>query len=157
MYKHTTFRQAIQCAGFTAALLLLVAPGAFAETFYKWQDETGTWVYGAHPPAHVEAVEIRTVTGRSSNAKPDNAATATDAKDSETASEEQTTEDSAVAQAPRYKKDKKLCEAARNNLEVLSSKAVVRQRDGEGNIRELSEEDRQDEMDRAKTAIDRYC
>lgn len=143
----------IACVG---SLALLPLSGSFAETFFKWQDETGTWVYGAHPPAGVEAIEVKTTIGRASAAKEEENS---DQEDEEEAANEDKEGQLYVETRPQIPEEKRqqLCTQARGNLEALSSKAVIRQRDAEGNLVELSEEGREKEADKARMAIDEYC
>ena len=138
-----------------ASALLVLAPAGWAETFYKWQNDEGSWVYGAHPPAGVEAIEVKTNIGRPSRSEtPAAAATAeTPAQASGAAPqlEAETRPDIPDAQRKQY------CTQGRQNLEALSSKAVIRQRDAEGNVTVLSDEDREAEIEKARRAVEKYC
>lgn len=143
---------ALIIAGFT--LMLPIA--ALSETFYKWQDTSGTWVYGEHPPTGVEAVSVTTSTGRSKrSATSSTASTAADNADSDKAGETELFVEVAPKLSKKERKD--LCSKATGNLDALTSSAVIRQRDADGNVSELSEEDRQKEIDKAQTAKEKYC
>ena len=135
--------------------LLLLSTPSWAETFYKWQNDNGSWVYGAHPPADKEAIEIKTTVGRASAVPVD--------------SEEGDAEDPVAAQGGTLEytveEENKLsrqqksefCKTARDNLEALNSKAVIRRRDENGDVQVVSDQERQDEIDKAKLAIKEYC
>lgn len=134
------------------ACLLLAALPAQAEIFYKWQGENGVWEYGAHPPPGVDAIEIKTTSTK--------AATAAKAADSSAANATTgggTLEVETVEKRARKQKHAEYCATASANLEALSSKAVIRRRDAEGNINTITEKERKEEMEKAQIAIERYC
>ncbi len=140
-----------------SCLLFALPASSWAETFYKWQNEEGSWVYGAHPPAGVDAIEVKTNIGRPSRSE---SATAGSSGDSEAPAqgasaapelEVETRPEIPDAQRKQY------CQQGRQNLEALSSKAVIRQRDAEGNVTVLSDEDREAEIEKARRAVEKYC
>ena len=47
--------------------IFLTASSSYAEVFYKWEDDSGSWVYGEHPPLGVEAIEIKTHSNRNND------------------------------------------------------------------------------------------
>lgn len=122
--------------------LLIALSSSYAEVFYKWQDDSGNWVYGEHPPAGITAIEIKTHSNR----------------DSALGDRSDEMADQAVKaelKADRLRED--YCKRARENIEALSSEDAIRQRDAEGNVTVLSDEDRAAEMEKAKLALESYC
>lgn len=141
-----------------AIVLLLAAslglsPAVHAETFYKWKDDSGVWAYGAHPPPGVQAIEIKTT---STKARPSDTASG-QAEQAVASGGGGTLEVEIEKKAKNAKRNAEYCETATANLEALSSKAVIRRRDAEGNITTISEKERQEEIDKAKLAQERYC
>ncbi len=145
------------CVGFSLFCFLSMSSVAVnAEVFYKWKDDTGHWVYGAHAPPGVEVIEVQTSIskGTPSSFSSNNEETTENSTNAPPPSKE-----AAIASQSKMPKAKrnKLCQQARKNIEALSGKAVIRQRDADGNVTVLSEDDRQVEMDRSQLAIDEYC
>lgn len=139
--------------------LLLIATSLHAETFYKWQDASGSWVYGEHPPNGVATIVVKTNSSTSSSPSPIEANIANQEPatgNTKGGAEEQTELSETIKKVPKAKRDA-YCQKGRENLEALSSKAVIRQRDAEGNVSLLSEEDRKKELDKAKLAVEQYC
>ena len=130
----------------------MAVSGAQAETYYKWVDENNVTHYGERPPADKETEEVRTSTGHSEPTvydKPKRDDEDKDAKAEEPAEEEQ------VQLSKKEKKE--YCQRAKSNYETLNARAIVRQRDEYGNIKELSENERNQAKSRAKKAMDDYC
>ena len=135
-------------------VLLLVSAISHAETYYKWQNERGTWEYGTHPPVNTPAIKIKTSANK---ARPKSSTAAP-------------SPDQAPFQAPgsleaEFEQKQKLskqrsdeyCTTAKANLESLNSKALIRRRDANNEVTILSEEERQAEINKAEVAIGRYC
>ena len=137
----------ITATGKLAALLVLLALAATrsAEAFYKWK-EAGQWVYGEHPPNGVEAVAVKTNSNRSKSQNSDSQ------EGDEEAGEALSAEEVALKE-----KHASYCKHAKENIDALSSDDVIRQRDAEGNVTILSDEDRATEIEKAKLAVDKYC
>jgi hypothetical protein len=133
---------------------------ATAEVFYKWQDQSGHWVYGAHPPAGVDAIAVTTTTGSSKPTAVANKATNQNAgnegeENSNSAAGGELFVETRVEKSKAEKR--KLCEAAKGNLDALSSSAVIRRKDANGEVTVISEKERQAETDKAKLMRDKYC
>lgn len=122
--------------------ILLTASSSYAEVFYKWEDDSGSWVYGEHPPLGVEAIEIKTHSNRNNDS---------DSKKDELANKVANAEEAAKQQRALY------CKQARENVEALSSEAAIQQRDDVGNVTMLSDEDRATELKKAQMALESYC
>ncbi|MGB5325690.1 MAG: DUF4124 domain-containing protein [Pseudomonadales bacterium] len=138
-------------AGALLLAFLLLTASAQAEVFYKWKSDDGVWEYGAHPPPGIEAIEIKTTSTKASDAAA-KAEPATTSSAGGTLVVEET-----EAKRAKSAKNAEYCATASANLEALSSKAVIRRRDDEGNITTISEKERQEEIDKAELAIERYC
>ena len=138
----------------TLLLLLLVSATGQAETYYKWQNERGTWEYGTHPPANTQAIEIKTSANRARQEKP----SAAPSKD-QTSPPKPGFLEAEFEQKQTLSKQKNdgYCTTAKANLESLNSKALIRRRDANNEVTILSEEERQAEINKAKIAIERYC
>lgn len=136
-----------------ACCILAMAAFSHAETFYKWKDDNGIWVYGAHPPADREAIEIRTTVSRKSEASEPTAEQSTEEQQTPAESQLEYTVEAKLSDEQRSE----YCATARTNLEALSSNAVIRRRDAEGNVVVVSDQERQEEIDKAKLAIEQYC
>ena len=122
--------------------IFLTASSSYAEVFYKWEDDSGSWVYGEHPPLGVEAIEIKTHSNRNNDS---------DSKKDELANKVANAEEAAKQQRALY------CKQARENVEALSSEAAIQQRDDAGNVTMLSDEDRATELKKAQMALESYC
>jgi len=122
--------------------ILLTASSSYAEVFYKWEDDSGSWVYGEHPPLGVEAIEIKTHSNRNNDS---------DSKKDELANKVANAEEAAKQQRALY------CKQARENVEALSSEAAIQQRDDAGNVTMLPDEDRATELKKAQMALESYC
>ena len=122
--------------------ILLTASSSYAEVFYKWEDGSGSWAYGEHPPMGVKAIEIKTHSNRNND---------TDSKKDDLADKAANAEEAAKQQRELY------CKQARENVEALSSEAAIQQRDDAGNVTMLSDEDRATELKKAQMALESYC
>jgi len=131
--------------------LLLGSLASHAETYFKWKNDNGSWEYGAHPPPGKHAIEIKTTVTK---ALENQRASSDGGADSGKSTLEMEFEEK---QKVTRKRNAEYCATARSNLEALSSKAVIRRRDAEGNVTVVSEQERKDEISKAEIAIDRYC
>ncbi|WP_165773512.1 DUF4124 domain-containing protein [Zooshikella ganghwensis] len=129
-----------------------------ADTFYKWVDDQGVTHYGTRPPEGASAESVKTHAQ-----KPANQDQAT--KELEETKVEQTLETKEKEEEARFQKDlaaakqerKKLCKEARENRLQLNLKSRVKMKMEDGSVKMLSEEERQEQLQRAKEAIDEYC
>jgi hypothetical protein len=140
-----------------ALLLFGLAPAlpwAESQTTYKWTDQNGRVTYGDHPPLGVKAEKIRISTGTSSAAGSSSEETSLPG-DTEAKPQPDTTK--AVASGPSPEEAQRLCEQARSNLEILQDHALIRQTDADGNVLILDDSQKQEQINTAKTIIQRYC
>ena len=121
-----------------AALLGLAALGAQAtERVYKWVDAEGVVHYGQQPPAEARAEAIKVQKGYSTS-DPDAAV--------------ELTEEQKKAAA-----DAETCRVATENYKTLSSTGEVKRVDEYGETHTMSQEDKESEAARAKSAMERFC
>jgi len=137
------------------ALLLLtlaLALPAGAAEIYRWTDEQGQTHYSATPPRGVDAELVNVRAGRTPPGDSRAAGGAAAAADPE-----------ATPQAPaRPQRDvafeRRQCETARQNLEVMRSGGTNRRfRDPEGNIVRYTEEQLAREIARLESLAAQYC
>ena len=138
----------------TLLLLLLVSTTGQAETYYKWQNERGTWEYGTHPPANTQAIEIKTSANK---ARPKSLSAAPSSDQVPLPTPGLLEAEFEQKQKLSKQKSDGYCTTAKANLESLNSKALIRRRDANNEVTFLSEEERQAEINRAEVAIKRYC
>ena len=120
----------------SAPLCLMLSVSTAAQTYYKWQNDEGNWVYGSHPPVGSDAIPVKTYVESSEPIGADAAPT-----------EEQ------IAQ----KANQETCERAKANLKALNSDAIIQTVDENGATVTLSDAQREEEKGKAQQAIDRYC
>jgi hypothetical protein len=141
--------------------LALAAPGhLLGADVYKWVDEEGAIHYGAAPPLGVDATRVRVSHGPGSPAS-----RASDASDAEQAEQDA---DPAAGDAPAGEagdqvngvdpdEAARVCADARRNLQTLKTHGRVRERDAEGNVVVLTDEQKQDRINQAEELIETYC
>jgi hypothetical protein len=129
------------------AALILVAPTAVAEHYFKWRDANGVWQYTQQPPPEgIPAERINIATGRAEAAPPPAAA-------------EATAEDQAAAQrsAEVEKRRREACAAARANVATIESNPTVTILNPDGTQRTLTPEEAQRQLETARAQVTLYC
>lgn len=140
----------------TSSLLLAMSATAMASQVYKWVDAQGVTHFGAQPPQGQQATSVNTAT------PPPKPAPAEAPKAAPTfesiADPEQAAIDEKVKQevAAKEVERKKYCEDVRTNLSQLENNPRVRM-EVEGEVRRLSEEERQKRIAEAQKAIAENC
>lgn len=121
------------------ALSVLIVSGrpVFAADLYQWQDENGVEHFTDKPPLGKNAKKVKVKT-----TKPSGSAAQTD--------DEQISSDQKNPDAER-------CESERKRLQVLQSNLTVRMRGQDGSMRELNEQEMQEEIAFSQAAIERFC
>ena len=127
---------------------------------YKWVDDEGKVHYTETRPPQYEAEKMRVPTRAPENTSTYKRPTLKTNKDAK--SEDGNGEQSEASQKtaePDIPEDQKaqMCQRARDTLQTLNSSGRVRQRDDEGNITYLSEEEKQARISREKDRISKYC
>jgi hypothetical protein len=142
-----------------AASLALISMPAHCE-IYKWVDSNNEVQYTQMPPPQgVESVRIDTLPGAGAD---DPAEDETRLEESIKASEEQKQQQEKTAadaelQAEITRISRQNCITARNNLEQLSRSGQIRYRTGDGEVLRLSEEDRNQRIEEARSQIKEFC
>lgn len=147
-------------AAFLAALAL--GNTAQAAQFYKWTDEQGATHYTETPPpasaGKASEVKVRTkLPSGAQAAQPKDAAEkaakpAAGKKDEKAPAAAKTGDKS---QAPEQYAEK--CKTLKSNLDAMQSHGRVRETDAEGNVRALTDEEKQQRMDETQREIKAYC
>ncbi len=143
----------------TAMVLLSLSGWASAAggTYYRWVDASGTEVNSDRPPpAGIEYETVSTTTNLLQPGKPQQAPATSEAPSAPPAEEK-----SAAAPAGSVrtiiKKNPEYCEAARKNLETLSTHARIRISDADGNIRYIDEKEKAEQRATAEAIIAQHC
>ncbi len=136
------------------AAVCCLAVGSHAATLYKWTDDNGVIHFTEHPPAGVTNVEkVRNHVGRGNSPVQYNGSRQDSSADQSTNSQQnsnnQPQRDPAVQKAR--------CETARKNLDALSSFVRIREKDENGELRFLSEEEVQERRQNFKSIIEKEC
>jgi hypothetical protein len=160
---HTLTRSRLAVAYFTtlvAIAFLSFAPlGASAGPIYKWVDKNGTVTFGAEPPESTPAqpVTVDTYVPPTPDAtadKPDGKNTGnTDKNDKKKAAKTQKPAKPEMSAAQR----RSLCQQARNDLAALQAHGQIRQKDANGNISYLSDQQKQNRINNDNRDIQQYC
>jgi len=140
----------------TSSLLLAISATAMAGQVYKWVDDKGVTHFSAQPPQGQEATTINTALPAP---KPTPAEAAKPAPTFESiANPEQAAIDAKVKQdvAAKEAERKKYCEEVRTNLAQLQNNPRLRM-EVEGEVRRLSEEERQARIAETQKSITDNC
>lgn len=140
----------------TSSLLLAMSATAMASQVYKWVDEKGVTHFSAQPPQGQQATSVNTATPQPKPA-PAEASKAAPTFES-IADPEQAAIDEKVKQevAAKEAERKKYCTDVRTNLAQLENNPRVRA-EVDGEIRRLSEEERQTRITEAQKSISDNC
>lgn len=139
---------------------LLTPQFAHAKTFYKWVDSDGVTHYSARKPRGQEAEEVEVKGGRTTKTSPSAASANTGAAAAtQAAAPQQQTAPAGAAEsdAALANKDPERCKAARERLQTLESYARVRIRGEDGQLRYLSQQEKDEKLQEAKQAIQESC
>jgi len=140
----------------TSSLLLAMSATAMASQVYKWVDAQGVTHFSAQPPQDQDATSINTAI------PPPKPAVAEEQKAAPTfesiADPEQAAIDEKVKQevAAKEVERKKYCEDVRTNLAQLQNNPRLRM-EVDGEVRRLSEDERQSRISQAQKAIADNC
>lgn len=139
----------------TSSLLLALSATAMASQVYKWVDAQGVTHFGSQPPQDQSATSINTSAAppKATEQEPEPAPTFESIADPEQAAfDKKAKEEVAAKEAER----KKYCENVRTNLAQLENNPRIRVEEN-GEVRRLSEEERQQRIADAKAAIAENC
>jgi hypothetical protein len=149
------FRQGVFAVLMLAGVCLSGTAALAAGGYYKWLDERGNpQLSDRPPPAGVEYEYVSTDTGLKRRVS----AAESGRTGSAPAMPEQAAPASTVAQEQaKIKKNPAYCDQAKANLDTLNSAARVRIREPEGDIRYLTEEEKDVQRQKAKDMIAVHC
>ncbi|MGH8353905.1 MAG: DUF4124 domain-containing protein [Pseudomonas sp.] len=138
----------------TGSLLLALSATAMASQVYKWVDAQGVTHFGAQPPQGQDATSINTATPPPKTSTPP----ALPKLDSEIEADKQKAIDEKVKKevAAKEAERKKYCETVRTNLAQLQNNPRLRVEE-KGEVRRLSEEERQARIAESTKAIAENC
>jgi hypothetical protein len=143
----------------TAVVLISLSglAGAAGGTYYRWVDASGTEVNSDRPPpAGIEYETVSTTTNLLQPGKTQEAP-ATGEAPSTLPAEEKSAAAPASSTGSIIKKNPEYCEAARKNLETLSTHARIRLSDADGNIRYIDEKEKAEQRATAEAIIAQHC
>ena len=151
-------------------LLTLAAANSHA-AIYKWVDEEGNVHYSQEKPTGATNTERMNISGY----KPEDTSTykkpslnkKEEGKPDEQAKEgEENQQQDPQAAAPKEedpmkkmdpKKKKQGCESAKNNLATMQARGQIRTRDADGNLRYLTEAEKQARIKKSQDIIKKHC
>ena len=136
------------------ALLTMYHPVANADqVVYRWKDTAGNPVNSDRPPP--QGVDYEVISTKSSMVRPVDAQEgAVPLQVKPSADNDFTPVDSSQ---PATEKNPEYCARAKDNLVQIESHARIRLRDDQGEIRYLSEEEKNAERKKAQYAVKAYC
>ncbi len=141
-------------AAVAAAALVLGSASASADgTYYRWLDERGTPVNSDRPPPAGTPYDVvstksklKREVGAGEGAVP---ATVEPSVGNEF--------EPVKTQAEAVKKNPEMCKRAQENLETLNTKVQIQVRNDQGELRPLSEEEKEEQRKRAMDTIKAHC
>lgn len=147
-------RTLIKCtlAALCLATSLNILNATAGEAYYRWVDERGNPMHSDRPPPKGTDYEVIT-TGSSfkREVSAQEGAVPLEVEPTPSNEFEVSKESTAIKKNPEY------CARARDNLAQLNTKARIRTRNDQGDVRYLSEEEKTAERTKAQEAISAYC
>ncbi len=142
-----------------STVILISSNTVLAGKIYKWTDAEGNIHYGSEKPADADAEKMKVNT---SKAGVDTGAEALDKlKQAEDDEAERIKEEGIPEQPPvpslSMKEVKRRCQAARQDLATIQSRGQMRERDEKGEVRYVSDEEKQRRIKAAKKQVREYC
>ncbi|MCC5811579.1 MAG: DUF4124 domain-containing protein [Ectothiorhodospiraceae bacterium] len=130
----------------------VVVGTASAANIYRWTGEDGTTHYGSNPPPDVEAERIRGASPPPSGSAGDAGTQQRDASTGSVSRQEERADASSGEQELEQE-----CARARQNLEILEDPAVRRVRTDGGEVQPLTEERRQEMIEKNRQFLEDWC
>lgn len=140
-----------------ASLLLAIGVSPALAGMYKWVDEQGITHYSQTPPPSGNAQQIKPppTPADSEAAVKRLEAQRQEAQKRHEAGQQDARESQKSAESQAIREES--CRLARQNLNTLEAHSRVAVRDADGNMKRLSEEERQTQLSEAKKQVDEYC
>ncbi|GAB1256319.1 DUF4124 domain-containing protein [Aurantivibrio plasticivorans] len=123
-----------------------------AQTFYKWIDEEGVTHYSAQKPHGQQADEVTIRGGRQTSQSSSQASTPANTNNQKDSSPETTSNEEEFS-----RKDPERCNWAKDNLATLQSYSRVRVKEDNGELRYLSDKEKQSKIRDIQKIIDEAC
>lgn len=133
------------CRTAVLTALLAVAPIALSQSVYKWVDDDGVTQYTQQPPASGDAELI----------DPERSAPPPDTPTPDRADADDEAESDSDRELPGSVSE--YCEEMRGRAETLASDAPLQIGDDDGNLQELSGEQRAERLEQARSQIEQHC
>ena len=154
-------RQMLSRTALLLSLSCLITTMAHAG-IYKWVDEQGNVHYSQTKPTDQKSKKMKVNTRKPDSSssykrpslkkdKEGEAGKAAEQQQGQAADKQQTSDDVSPQQF------KEMCETARKSLAAINATGRVRQRDKDGNVSYLSEEQKQERIKREQERVRRYC
>ena len=141
-----------------STVILFSSAAVLAEKIYKWTDAEGKVHYGSEKPADADAEKMKVNTDKTGV---ESGTALDDLKQQVDDEAEKIKEEGIPAQPPvpslSMKEVKKRCQAAKQDLATIQSRGQLRERDANGEIRYVSDEDKQRRVKAAKQQVREYC
>jgi len=141
-----------------STVILFSSAAVLAEKIYKWTDAEGKVHYGSEKPADADAEKMKVNTDKTGV---ESGTALDDLKQQVDDEAERIKEEGIPAQPPvpslSMKEVKKRCQAAKQDLATIQSRGQLRERDANGEIRYVSDEDKQRRVKAAKQQVREYC
>jgi hypothetical protein len=134
------------------AFLAMGTLDATAGPIYKWVDKNGVVTFGSQPPESTPAQPVAIDTYVPPTPPTTNKATDGKTDKKKVAKAKKPTE----PEIPPAEK-RRLCEQARNDLAIIQAHGQIRQKDANGNVSYLSDEEKQNRTNAANRDIQQYC
>ena len=135
------------------SVLLALSTGATAGQIYKWVDGQGNVHFGSQPPEGQDAAAVNPNISQPKVTAPAAPTLKTEAKDEE----QEKLDQQARSQASEREEEMKVyCERIRKDLAQMKASPRVRIDDG-GELRRLTEEERQDRIAKSEASIKENC
>ena len=138
-----------------ASILIVIfySSSIFADnlTVYRWVDKNNVVHFSQHQPAHDDYVEM-TIAGNNKTRKVSKDKVSNPAIDTPPKS---SIEKEGITQ--ESSSDDKLCQTAKDNLKTLSEFGNIQYQDAEGNVKILTEREKQQQITMNTTQVEVYC
>ncbi|MFW2371802.1 MAG: DUF4124 domain-containing protein [Gammaproteobacteria bacterium] len=126
---------------------------------YKWVDENGKVVYSQQKPQNTKTEKIKVTTRVPEDSSTYNKS-ALKKKEADKAATDKPANNKQAANAKPEKSPKERaesCKRAQDSLQTLVSRGRIRLKDGEGNIKYMSEEEKQQRIKREQDRVKQNC
>jgi hypothetical protein len=132
---------------------LVLSTTAAAETFYRWKDERGNPVHSDRPPP--KGIEYEVVSTDSTLVRPVEAGKGAVPKKLKPTPSNQFVP--IETRPSMVEKNSEQCARARENLAALEADASIRLRNDQGELVEISKEEKEAQRQRALEVIEQHC